>query len=110
MSDDAYAKVSKVIGDAMNDAWKKIIGDLANVAKGQSPISSLGVSNLSLDDIKTFFASAGGANLAIAFPSAVAREQVELFRAAVIPHGVAQAGGPSALISGEISIGVGIRF
>ncbi len=36
---DAFDKVSAIIGDAMNDAWIKIIGDLADAAKtGKAPV------------------------------------------------------------------------
>ena len=117
MTTEAFDRVSAIIGTVMNDAWVRIITDLAEVAKGAKSPSHLlvsGPSALSLSDIKDFFAVAGGANLEINFPCVVPKDRVGLFQAACVDHGI-----PSALsaknpavtgISGSISIGVGISF
>lgn len=118
MSTDAFDKVSSIIGNAMNDAWTKIITDLADVAKGNKPVTNLLVAPaagaLSLDEVKSFFAVAGGANMDISFPSVIAKQPIGLFRASCVDHGIPSkfvAGGPAISgISGSISIGVGISF
>ena len=119
MSTDSFDKVSGIISNAMNDAWTKIITDLADVAKGSKPVANLLVApaagTLSLGDVKNFFALAGGANMDISFPCVIAKQPIGLFRASCVDHGIptkfVSVGGPSvAGISGSISIGVGISF
>jgi hypothetical protein len=118
MSTDAFDKVSSIIGNAMNDAWTRIITDLADVAKGSKPVTNLLVGptgTLSLDEVKGFFAVAGGANMDISFPCVMGKQPIGLFRASCVDHGIptkfAAVGGPSVTgISGSISIGVGISF
>ena len=118
MSTDAFDKVSSIIGNAMNDAWTKIITDLADVAKGTKPVTNLLVAptagTLSLDEVKSFFAAAGGANMDISFPCVIGKQPIGLFRASCVDHGIptkfASAGPNIAGISGSISIGVGISF
>lgn len=118
MTTDAFEKVSGVIGNAMNEAWVKIISDLADIAKGAKSPSHLlvtgGANVLSLDDIREFFECAGGAHLDITFPCVVAKDKIDLFQAQCVDHGIPSRfmspGLAATRISGTISIGVGISF
>lgn len=116
MANDSFDRVSGIIGEAMSDAWKKIIHDLADVASGRKSASaaSVGAHALVLDDIKEFFRVAGGANLAINFPAVVPRTPIGVFYADVIEHGVPSARSAATPgtkgVTGNISIGIGISF
>ena len=118
MSTESFDLVSKVIGDAMDEAWNKIIGDLASAARGEADLASIQsavpkASVLSLEHIQGFFKVAGGANLAIAFPAVLPKQPIGLFYAHQHQTGVQSAMATKlapSKVTGSISIGVQINF
>jgi hypothetical protein len=101
---DSYEAIAGVIGQEMDNAWKRIMEKLA--AADATVLTAAGA-GFKTADLKEFFANLGGANMAIDFSSRIPKGQVRQFSA----YKISPAGEVNALgVSGSISIGVNVTF
>lgn len=116
---EGFDVVSSIVGNAMDNAWKEIIGNLAKAATGEvsiDDIQPLAISGLKVNSehLQDFFSKAGGAQMSLYFPSVLPRIPVEVVRTANIVHGVASVLGENSLHTAgadlSISISGCVRF
>ncbi|MBS5955372.1 MAG: hypothetical protein KIC73_00515 [Clostridiales bacterium] len=98
--DNAYEKVSVVIAEEMNNAWKNIFDKFS----GDTPVN-FSESKFTQDELKFFLEELSIANLSIDFsPKEIKMLSQKSFGTEVIKSN------ENNFISGEISIGVNVRF
>lgn len=102
-----YEKVSSVIGKNMDEAFKKIMRDLAT--RGAVALAQDGWVAVSDDDLKVFFKLLKGGGMGLDF-QCIADKEVKgtIYKAANIAPSART--GVTALVSGEINFGGTIRF
>ena len=104
MAQSGYEKVSAVIGEEMDKAWKNI---LEKLAQGNVQALSGGSTSLAQNDLQDFFKKLGGAQMGIAFSCVEAKGESTRFYA----HSLAPTNAITTMgFEGSISIGVNIRF
>ena len=106
---DGYRRVADVIGEEMDQTWRRILERLASGKT--SDFASEEAKSISQQDLSAFFSVLGGANLGVNFMciepiGSVGRTYGHMI--GVPANLVADA--PSKLLGGSISIGVSVNF
>lgn len=103
MAQSGYDKVSAVIGEEMNKAWKNILERLA-----QASLTVLsGGPVITQTDLSDFFERLGGAHMGITFSCVESKGELSRYYA----HELTPTNAIGTMgIEGSISIGVTIRF
>ena len=99
---EIHNKVSSIIGEAMNVAFRDIMAKLQ--AKDTQGFSAFGVGALGNDDLKTYFENLGGAQLELNLPCRLIKGTKCKF------FGDSASQIKTMGIEGSISIGIGIKF